>query len=163
MSLNEITLTGRQVADLYATVLIDADAGAAPAATPAVKYLGKNLTNIAILVNDDHHPFLPDDELALLTNILTACKLSLADVAVVNIYNLPEATVSEAFAELQSKKVLLFGIAPFAVGLPINFPPYKTQSFNQRQYLHSAALKELNQNKELKQKLWAGLQEFFAV
>src|SRR5437763_825201 len=53
-------------------------------ARPLLKYLGNNKRNILIIVNNDSVPFLEESEVAFLTNILSACRLSMADVAILN-------------------------------------------------------------------------------
>ena len=62
---------------------------AAPQATPPIipapfKYHGKNRRNITLL---EHYPdtaFLTDTHLAFRTKILEACRMTIADVAIVN-------------------------------------------------------------------------------
>ena len=86
MSLNQIQLTNQQLASFYPDVLIESTTASPMPRQQAVKFLGKNAKNIVLLVSNDTVPFLQDDELSFLTNILSACKLSLVDVAIVNIY-----------------------------------------------------------------------------
>jgi hypothetical protein len=125
--------------------------------------LGKNAKNIVLLVSNDTVPFLQDDELSFLTNILSACKLSLVDVAIVNIHSVKKDEVETLIEPLAPKHVLLFGIAPLSIDLPINFPQFQLQPFNKRTYLYSPDLKSLEANKDLKLKLWNSLKSLFGL
>src|SRR5687768_13592067 len=51
---------------------------------PSFRYLGNHLKKVTILVNNPEHTFMPDDQLAFLTRMLTACQMNLGDVAIVN-------------------------------------------------------------------------------
>jgi len=163
MGLNDIQLTNQQLTNLYADVLIEITIASAVPERQRVKYLGKNARNILLFVNNGDVPFLTDDELSFVTNILSACKLSLADVAIVNIHSLPENGAAEAIGLLEPKNILLFGIPPLAIDLPINFPQFQLQSFNSRMYLYSPKLQELQSDKALKLKLWNGLKTMFGL
>jgi len=106
--------------------------------------------------------FLPDDELSFLVNILSACKLSLADIAIFNSSRIQAEELQE-MSQADTKTVLLFGIDPLSIGLPINFPQFQLQQFNKRMYLYSPSLSELDKDKGLKLKLWASLKTLFAI
>ncbi len=59
--------------------------------------------------------------------------------------------------------MILFGVPPLSIDLPINFPPFQLQAFNKRTYLYSPALAELEQDKALKGKLWGCLKTLFEI
>lgn len=163
MSLNQIQLTNQQLADFYPDVLIESKTTKVQPAAGPVKYLGKNARKIVLLVDNAVAPFLPDNELNFLTNILSACKMSLADVAIVNIHALQKDEVLTSIQFLDPKNVLLFGIAPLNIDLPINFPLFQLQPFNGCIYLYSPSLQELESDKTLKSKLWNSLKNLFAL
>ena len=52
-----------------------------------LKFLGEHLKKIIVLVNDPTAVYLNETDLGLLSSILNACKLNLADIALVNIAN----------------------------------------------------------------------------
>jgi len=164
MGLNNIQLTDQLLSDLYADVLIETKiATSVYAEQQPVKYLGNNASNILLLVNHPSVPYLTDGELSFLTNILSACKLSLADVAVLNIHALQESDIENALQVLEPRNVILFGIPPLSAGLPINFPLFQLQPFNKRTYLYGPPLKELQSDKTLKSRLWNCLKIMFDV
>src|SRR5450432_4165689 len=106
MDLNNIELPAFVVADLYQSSLIEAGktppdvrplAAIIEKEQPASrwKHLGENKKNILAIVNYADVVYLPDNELGFLTGILGACKLSLADVAIINLNNHPDALYKE--------------------------------------------------------------------
>ncbi len=171
MGLNDITLPPALVADLYKNSLIEtgeknaidqpAVVAKAKAEEAEWKHLGNNRKNILVIVNSDNAVHLPDDELELLTSMLTACKLSLDDVAIINLYNYSEASYKKLIDFFRSKIVLLFGIEPAAFGLPINFPHFQLQAFANNTFLYSPSLKDLGNDKVIKSKLWVCLKRLF--
>ncbi|MEI6946052.1 hypothetical protein V9K67_02545 [Paraflavisolibacter sp. H34] len=159
MSLNNIQLHPGLLAALYPDVLVETAAAAAPA--PALPYLGGNKKQITIVVPHEMKVFPVESELAFLTNILAACKLTLADVALVQLP--PGAPLTYEFlrSELQSKAMLLFELAPDALDLPFHFPFFQLQEFDGCTYLAAPALKEIEKDKATKQKLWGCLKTLF--
>jgi len=169
MSLNQIQLTSQLLTDFYTNVLIELKSASVAQEYEdqkkgqAIRYLGNNAKNIVLLVNNSSAPFLSDSELSFLTTILAACQLSLADVALVNVYTLKEDQIETAIQPLAPLNILLFGITPLSIGLPINFPHFQLQPFNKRTYLYSPALRELEADKGLKLKLWHSLKTLFGL
>ena len=99
-------------------------------------------------------------ELTFLTNILSACNLSLADVALVNWHNKETASF---VSELKSKKVILFGISPLQFDLPFNFPHFQIQNFDKTDYLTAPALAAISNDVNSKKELWTSLKKMFNI
>ncbi|MBL7740465.1 MAG: hypothetical protein JNK14_14705 [Chitinophagaceae bacterium] len=127
------------------------------------KYLGENQKNILVLVNYPGTVYLPDEELNFLTNMLTACKLSLADVAVVNSSTDEGIGYKDAITHFKSRIIFLFGIAPLSFGLPVDFPHFQVQSFANVTFLYTPALEECRKDGVLKSKLWVCLRRIFGI
>lgn len=161
MSLNDIQLKPNMLADLYNQTLVQTSATSVPE-SKQVKYLGNNQKNILVIVSHEKIPFLPDYELHFLTNILAACKLSMADIAIINQQHCTEDEVKR-LVQLQAKTILLFGTEPLSIGLPINFPSFQVQHFDKRTYLHAPSLSEIENDKGLKTKLWNSLKTMFQI
>lgn len=163
MELNTIQLPASLITDLYKNVLIDS--GDLPPVAKKTetssqwKFLGENKKNLLIVVNYPDAVHIPDKQLQFLTNLLTAIKLNLADVAIFNIHG--QQNAGEALAYFKSKTVFLFGVEPIAFGLPVNFPHFQVQPFNGVTYLFSPALYEIEDDKLLKSKLWVCLKKIF--
>ena len=162
MSLNNMTLPPSLLAELYTNTLIEGNVSAQPE-PENIPFLGKNEKRITMIVAHEKLPFLPDKELNFLTSILTACKLSLADIAIVNQNSNSQGNMQEALEKLEARQVILFGVPPLTIGLPMNFPPFQIQNFDRRTYLFSPPLDELESNKETKQKLWSCLKNLFGL
>ncbi len=180
MDLNDIELSPFLIASLYRSTIVELD-GPAKQTTPPTrkvardtesyledstgewKSLGENKKNILIILSNKDVVYLPDDELQFLTGILNACRLSLADVAIVNIANNPEANHKVLTQFFKSRIVLLFAVEPTAFGLPISFPQFQIQPFANNSFLFLPTLKELEMDKLLKSKLWLSLKRLFNV
>ena len=172
MDLNHIELPSSLVADLYKKTLIESASTIDSEEEKSTeqdkpgsswKYLGKNNKNILIIVNTKEAIHLPDNELSFLTGILGACKLSINDVAIVNLNNHPEASHTELKFFFKSKTVFLFDVEPTALGLPVNFPHYQLQAFSNTSFLYSPSLRELKNDKLQKSKLWVCLRRMFNI
>jgi hypothetical protein len=118
---------------------------------------------IAVLVNSTAAIYLPDEELNFLLGILTACKLSMADIALINLAKNPGLDYTAVTGQLRAEKIFLFGLDADALALPLQFPHYQVQQFNNQVYLSSVSLNELQANKEEKMKLWNCLKKIFAL
>lgn len=179
MGINNIELPAQTISELYSNSLIgeagssifqptnnkriEAEAPPAKATSTVLKWLGNNEQRVLILVNNSTATYLPDKQLSFLTGILTACRLSIADVAILNIHYHPNLTYKEIQADLQCKNVVLFGIEPATIELPINFPHYQLQQFTGTTYLTAPTLPELEDDKVEKSKLWVCLKKMFGI
>src|SRR4051812_28583348 len=195
MSLTNINLPGFVIADLYRNSLIQPEGGTKPqreVTSPVVeqqpvitasvsepvittqpvkkeepvvyKTLGNNKQQISVVVNCPNDVYVPEADLAFLTKMLSACKLNMADVAIVNHATAPIA-IDKLKAQLQPRSLLLFGVEPGEIQLPISFPTFKEQPYAGTTYLFTPALSQLNQETEeakiLKRKLWDCLKRMF--
>lgn len=150
------------LADLYGDSLVETESKTTTPQPKQLKYLGNNQKNIIVIVSHGSVPFLPDGELNFLSNVLAACKLSIADIAIVNSSNIKESDL-QTMINSEANKVLLFGIEPLAIGLPINFPAFQLQPFNSRTYLYAPELSQIESDKGLKAKLWTSLKAMFGI
>ena len=130
----------------------------------AYKILGNNKKQITVVVNCLNDVFVPEADLQFLTKMLGACKLNMADVAIVN-HATAAVAIDSVKVQLQPKYVLLFGVEPGTTQLPISFPSFKEQPYAGTTYLFTPALSELNleteEAKVLKRKLWDCLKRIF--
>jgi hypothetical protein len=174
MSLNDISLVPFVTASLYRSSLIEDDQHESIVKPPSAakpepqaetakgwKYLGDNKKNILLVVNHPGITHLPDDELSFITAILSACKLDLGDVAIANRNNYPAYNYKDFTGYFNSRTLLLFGIGPVDFGLPVDFPQFQVQSVAKTTFLYSPALKDINNDKLFKSKLWVCLQRIF--
>lgn len=180
MNLNTLKLPLSLVADLYpkSLVITEADGDSlplpladivqpaierAPLEPPSIAFLGENKQGILVLVRYAHSPFLPAEELAFLSNMLTACKLELADVAIINLANRADTSYKEILQSLKGTVFLLFGTDPATLNLPISFPQFQVQTFSGYTFLSTPPLDQIREDKMLKSKLWVCLRRIFNV
>src|SRR5262245_60602869 len=119
MSLNDLRLSSSLVVMLYPNSLLEADhenttpvsikpveqQKGSVARSEAAKWLGNNQKNILIVVRYADVVHLPDDELNFLTGMLTACKLSLDDVAIINTCNYERLNYKDMITQFKSRIV----------------------------------------------------------
>ena len=127
------------------------------------KYLGNNQKNILIIVDYKNTVHLPDEQLIFLTKMLSACALSLNDVAIVNINHHPGLFHKEFNAFFNYTKVFLFNIEPASFGLPVSFPHYQVQPFSGKTFLFTPSLNDIEKDKVQKSKLWVCLRRIFGI
>lgn len=134
----------------------------AVAPTP-VKALGNNVQKVLVLVRYTDVVFLPDEELKFLTGILAACKLSMADVSIVNLDRAPGTGYKDLLSQFQSSRMLLFGIEPGDISLPLSFPEFQLQAFNGCTYHWCPDLGKMENDRTLKTRLWNNLKILFTI
>ena len=176
MSFDNIRLPNFLIADLYKNVLIVDESNTKniieeiqqpkEKKTDSINFLGNNNKQVVIIINEEDAVIIGDEKLQLLTNLLTACKLSLADVAIVNTFN-KQMVYNQIKNDLQPKFLLLMGIDAKAFKLPIIFPEYKIQQYDNCPILIATDLNNLlgtsTEVKVEKSKLWLCLKQMFAI
>lgn len=120
----------------------------------------KQLTEILVF---HHHtqPELPSTQFILLEAILSACKRNTTEVKIYSKADIQIAALSSLIEKHEPQKIILFGVDPAAIGLPIHFPVFQIQAYQQVQYLHAPSLQELENDKQLKIQLWQKLKQLF--
>jgi hypothetical protein len=168
MSLNNIQLTGGAIQELYKRSLVLSDKKqAAKVETGSTKVsfniLGNNEKKILILVMDEEALYLPDDQLNFLMGILTACKLTMQDVAILNTKKNKDVAYTNLAQILKAATVILFGVETSIIALPLQFPSYQIQAYNNQTYLSAPPLTVLQNDKTEKTKLWLCLKQLFSL
>jgi hypothetical protein len=161
MSLDNIQLPAIVIANLYKDSLIDLDVAQPIAQKTSISFLGDNNKGVAIIVNDTNSVYLKEDELNFLMGILTACKLSMADVALVNLSTQKNITYQLLKEDLRADKIIFFGTLPADIQLPLEFPVYQIQNYFNSTYLAAPTLAVLASDKVEKTKLWNTLKQLF--
>lgn len=180
MSDKKIQLPDFLIADLYKSSLVDIETlnsnrviteaedntkiFASTGITPKISFLGENSKQVVILVNDTEAEFLAENNLTFLTNILKACNLTLADIAIINT-STQDITFKKIKEELNPTYLLLFDVEPSAIKLPFLVPAFQLQRFNDCSIMFAPQLSDLNKQtqdgKLLKTKLWLSLKKIF--
>lgn len=169
MSLNKIQLPANTIVDLYKNHLIEPGVIESkikpeqPKPNDGINFLGNNKKQVVVIVNYADAVHLPDAQLNFLTSILTACKLSLDDIAIVNIGHTEEINFRTIFKEVPAQSALLFGVSTESLLLPLNFPNFQVQFFDNINYLTSPTLDLIESDKSLKTQLWTSLKKLFKL
>lgn len=166
MGFEDIQLPPIVLQELFKYSLIDLkieEKGAEKGTNKQFFTLGNNRRHILIIVEGDETLYLPDDQLNFLMGILVACNLSMEDVAILNIKKNKSVTYKSISAELKSEKIFLFGVNPGQIELPMDFPDYQIQQYNNQVYLTAPPLSQFQDNKTEKTKLWICLKQIFSI
>jgi DNA polymerase III psi subunit len=166
MSLDNIQLPAIILQNLFNNSLVDLKTGndtAVVSQEHGIPFLGNNQKRLVIVVEDENAVYVSDTDLNFLSGILAACKLSMADVALVNLARATAISYTTLEQQLQAEKILLFGVTPARLELPLQFPFYQIQKFNNQVYVAAPALSELQGDKNEKTKLWNCLKQVFSI
>lgn len=130
-----------------------------------IQFLGKNNRKFVVLVHYPDQLHLPDDAFEFLSNVLKACQLNAADVAIVN-----QASQSARLPDIQAQ------LSPtFLICFGNNAKPGDLPAINQlvpgnlgnMKYMLAPELDVLKQNSEaikpLKKQLWEGLKQMLQI
>ncbi len=114
-----------------------------------------------VVVSQADENALPSQQLEFLNNIMKACKLKQTDYAILATRQNESPDYKAIFSQYKQKQLILFGVDPAAIGLPINFPHFQVQSFQQVGYLAAPKLETIEADKALKMQLWQCLKQLF--
>ncbi len=166
MSLDNIQIPGFLYQSMFRNNLVDLKPDSTDKVVKKetrIDFLGGNEKKIIFLANDSQSKFLADVQMKFLYDLLTACRLTMADIAFVNFFQNKTITYRELILQFDPKKILLFGVSANELDLPFAIPFFQIQNFQEQIYLISPPLGELQTNKELKKQLWECLQKIFNI
>jgi hypothetical protein len=127
----------------------------------SVGMMGENRKGIVIAVDYPDAATIRENELAFLLNILNACRLGLRDVLIINLHGKPAPDRQQIHKTYPAGILIMFGLTPADLSLPVRFPEYQRQSFDGVQYLAAPSLERLEQDPQGKKQLWACLKAMF--
>lgn len=104
---------------------------------------------------------LRPQQLDFLHNIMKACKLEKKDYTIITNKQADFSDYQSTHGQFKQKQLILFGIDPAAIGLPINFPHFQVQSFQHVRYLAAPTLEAIEIDKALKMQLWQCLKQLY--
>lgn len=131
-----------------------------------IKYLGEHLKQVTIIVKDELAVYLNENDLTLLSSILSACKLTLADVALINVAQ-QKLSLHEILNVLPSKLVMIFDVSSTTLKIKLPTTLYKSIQLGDTYLLFSNSLSLMqggDQSAKLeKGKLWTILKSLFQL
>jgi hypothetical protein len=171
MSFSKLSLPSTIIVDLFRHSLVKAGFGEEISTVDTernqlYRFLGGNLKKANLIISSSDSFSIPEKHLSFLVKILEACKMTLADVAILN-HASQNIEIDELKEQLQPRTIILFGIEPKQINLPFNSPAFKIQEYDGCNFLYAPSMEELNQDTEngklLKSKLWVCLRKIFEV
>ena len=166
MNIDNIQLTSSTCQSLFSNKLVETKLSGKIRNEPKdseIDFLGENRKKVVFMVNNDKEKYISNEEMEVLINLLTACKLSMADIALVNFHPSHDTNYEMLNERFQAKYILLFGITCAELGLPFNIPHFQVQKFQEQTYLFNPPFSDLLTNKNSKIELWNCLKRMFQL
>lgn len=165
MNLDKIQLSASLTEAWYEENLVETGNQTPRPITPSLSapMLGNFERKILILVQEAEHAFLPDEDLNLLTGILTACKMSLADVGIVNLAVTQLESIEPLRHNFAPAAWWLFGIDTPAYGLPLMNDPGRSYSHQNDPIFWAPSLQQLTIDPTAKRALWSQLKTHYSI
>jgi hypothetical protein len=124
-------------------------------------FLGGNKKNILILVNVADFVHLSDENLQFLTSVLAACKLSIADVVILNLNRLFQYDEIQLKDFFKPNTIIYFDIDFSNLDTVIPNQLYEVTTITNINYLRTQSLQVIAENIEAKKRLWNCLKMIF--
>jgi DNA polymerase III psi subunit len=118
--------------------------------------------NILVVVHSTETT-LNEKQAVFLQSILKACKIEASNVNIISSGSPQFGDYKQLNSIFGAEKCLLFGLEPAAIQLPLNFPTFQIQSYQNQQYIWAPTLEELENDKSQKITLWNSLQKIFQI
>lgn len=123
-----------------------------------LQFEGNNNKGIVILVNYTNG--IPENEKDLLIKILSAVKLSITDIAIIDLGVNNTSEHYTLISKLNCNKLIAFGTNCNLL-FPDNLPMYQITPYNSKQIIKSHSLNEVAADTTKKKLLWTQLQTAF--
>ena len=131
--------------------------------TGEIPFLGGNSQQVLVLVNESDTVHIQDENLSFLLGILKACHLNMQDVALVNLHGKNGIDYYQLINQFKPGRIIGFGVQPSDIVLPIDFPKYQLQSYQNQVFLFSPALPTIAKKQDEKKALWSALKKMFSI
>ncbi|MFN5423343.1 MAG: hypothetical protein ACK5AO_08755 [bacterium] len=151
-----IILPPQVIAALYENVLIENADGQPKEESPRI--IEKKKT---VVIAESVGAALSADRKIFLDAIIKACQLQPSAVEVLTDKHPLASDYKKINEEYSPESIILFGPSPSLISLPVFFPPFQIQLFQETKYLHAPALDMIENDKNLKLQLWQCLKQLF--
>ncbi len=129
-------------------------------------FTGDNKKNITIVINQHSAAVISAEWSTFLTNVLSACKLTLNDVVIVNTHK-KTINYTQIIAQFKSQYLLVFDVAPSLIGIPAAIPNYEIRVNDNCSFVFSESIALMLDNtadaKQVKMRLWNSLKKLFNI
>lgn len=127
---------------------------------PAEKEPKKDSKNIVIIIRDQLHHESTTYQMFL--NLLKACNLTVDQIELISPYTF-ELTSTVLVQKHKPSHIIMFGVGSSEIGLSVYFPDYQVQSVDGVTYLTAPDLILIENDKDIKAKLWQSLKKAFSL
>jgi hypothetical protein len=132
---------------------------------PAIRYLGGFKQKVSVVISDKAHEHINNADLEFLKKMMAACKLTIDDMAIINVEN-NQPAAKQLWQLMPAKAVLMFDVATDSIGIPFYQPDFKVQNWDSAKFMNAPSLAtfrgpDTHELKTLKRELWEGLQKIF--
>ncbi len=171
MGFENIQFNKEQIADLFGSRLVitgppdntlhkteQPDKNPVPISVPGLT--GKNKKQFLWLVEETSHPYLSDADFQFLTDVLTACKMNMEDIALVNLAK-NAFSFEELLTNLAPKHLVVSTVNDHR--LPFQTADYLVQQQAGYQLCCTEPLAEIRSDKTKKSKLWLALKQMLSL
>jgi hypothetical protein len=118
---------------------------------------------VLVLVDEPKQPELIASEAILLDKILKAVGHSADEADIINLSYLPTADARSVLAGKLTNHFITFGVPLIKLQLDLLLPPYTPKQVEGIWFLLADPLVVIEEDKNLKKRLWLALQKMFAV
>jgi hypothetical protein len=127
---------------------------------PEIPFKGKNKKGMLWVINEPDQAYLNDDDFDFLSQILTACKMNMNDIALTNIAH-HNSSIQQIASSLNPKVIIMCGVNTSQ--LPFQFEEYKIIPHTNHQYFLTDPLSEIRIDKVKKSKLWLAMKTLYSL
>jgi hypothetical protein len=160
-------LSPQQLAEWFPRQLVSITESVVDQPALALPFLGQNGKKILVLVHEKGFAHTADQHLDFLVSVLQACRLGLADIALVNVAE-KNLNWTQLLEQFQPTVTLAFQVDTQALGLPFVVPHYKVYAHGPLRFLPLPPLADYlvpdaEKAKAEKKLLWAALKTLFNI
>lgn len=157
MGINDLQFSPSQLAALYPDSLIG---------EPAYPFLGENRRSICVLVYSEKEEFLPETQLTFLSRMLTACRCSMEDIALINTKRYP-IEINRLRQQLDPQIIIFFGKNQVVEGIPADHPEMSPTAWENIKIIRVSEVELISGDDPkgipLKKDLWVALKNIFSL
>ena len=158
-----IKLPSAVLSGLFRNSLVDlaSPKSASPDPLPINRETETKMQIGTLVVADANGEKLEQQQLSFLHAIMKACKINTERYSILTNKAPLYKDYQSMHDHFKQKELILFGIEPAAIGLPIHFPHFQVQAFQEVKYLSAPPLEMIEADKTLKMQLWQCLQQLY--
>ncbi len=131
---------------------------------PVISFLGGNRRSVTFLSHYPEDPYLPEDQMAFLNKMLSACKYSMEDIALVNRAK-QDTDITILKDQLGTRILFLWGVDPKTAGYRSDLPDFLISEVEGISVIPvpkpERIIGDSAESTELKKRLWLSLKKIF--